>query len=536
MRLSGTPRCRPVSRSIPGRVRGFLLLLTLLVSPAFVRGQDGQPQKVQAVPVALSDSVLSRLPSVYRDEAKSRVAVTNEVQQRLLRLSDEDLTAAVIGQLSRSPDGDEFLLSQLENESSPKLRGRIIGSLEGYWVSHVQAQSILEKHASSDPDAAVALQALEQLRSIRTNDLRKLLQTRLELAKTSGDIAGASKLAMEQERDYSWFGNITLPGFLKVSPPVFGVAPLDKPIRVLAFGDFGTGSAEQVSLAKAMVEYNKTKPFDFGLTLGDNFYSAGMVSPSDPRWQTQWEQLYGPLGIKFYPTFGNHDYGQPDSPAAEILYSDKSPDWRFPAPYYTFTAGPAQFFAVDNINLTETELLWLDQELSKSQTPWKVVYAHYHIYSATRGDNKELIERLLPILTKNHVDVYLNGHDHNLQEVKPEGGVHFFVSGGGGASLYDLKPYDRSVFKEKVNGFTVLEADAKHFKISFVGMDGKEIYQNTLVKGVSGKVFELKGQALAGDRTAGALARSLDGFAPLNEACLMSLSPMQVLEESGCER
>src|SRR5712664_2796986 len=137
MRLSGTPRWRPVSRSIPGRVRGFLLLLTLLVSPALVGAQDGQRQKAQAVPVALSDSVLSRLPSVYRDEAKSRVAVTNEVQQRLLRLSDEDLTGAVIGQLSRSPDGDEFLLSQLDNESSPKLRGRIIGSLGGYWVSHV---------------------------------------------------------------------------------------------------------------------------------------------------------------------------------------------------------------------------------------------------------------------------------------------------------------------------------------------------------------------------------------------------------------
>jgi tartrate-resistant acid phosphatase type 5 len=474
----------------------FLLTAVLLV-PTVGHGQGKPAPEVQPAPIALSENILNRLPSAYRDEAKSLVSATEENQQRWLKLSDDDLAGAVIWQLGRNSEGDEFLLLQLDKEASAKLRKQIIDSLGGYCGTHSTCQEPLGRHASSDPDAMVALQALEQLRAIRTNELRKLLQARLQIAKTSGDAAGASKLALEEERHYSWFGDITLPAFLKVPPPVFSVVSSDKGIRVLAFGDFGTGSPEQVNLAKAMVEYHKAHPFDFGLTLGDNFYSVGMVSPADPRWQTQWEQLYGPLGIKFYPTFGNHDYGQPDSPAAEILYSEKSPDWRFPAPYYTFTAGPVQFFALDNINLTDAELFWLDQELAKSKAVWKLVYAHYHIYSATRGDNKELIERLLPILKKNHVDIYLNGHDHNLQEVKPEGGVHFFVSGGGGAGLTDLNPYDRSVFKQKVNGFTVLEADAKHFKVSFVGIDGKELYQNTLVKDVSGKVYELKGEVLA---------------------------------------
>jgi pimeloyl-ACP methyl ester carboxylesterase len=207
-----------------------------------------------------------------------------------------------------------------------------------------------------------------------------------------------------------------------------------------------------------------------------------MVSPADPRWQTQWEQLYGPMGIKFYATLGNHDWGSPDSPAAEILYSEKSPNWRLPAPYYTYTAGAVQFFAFDTVECNEAELEWLDSELAKSTAPWKLVYGHYHIYSATRGDNKVLIDRLLPVLKKRHVDVYLNGHDHNLQEEKPEGGVHFFVSGGGGAGLYEFNPYDRTIFKQKLNGFTVLEADPGHFKISFVGTDGKELYQRTLTK------------------------------------------------------
>jgi tartrate-resistant acid phosphatase type 5 len=513
-----------------------LLLVASLFAPGIVLAQDEAPSKPQPVAVALSDALLTRVAAPYREQAKTSVTVTEDVQQRWQKLSDEDLTAVVIAQLSRKPEAADFLLGRLEKEPSAKLRGRIIGSLGGYWASHAQAQTVLEKHASSDADAGVALQALEQLRSIRTNDLRKLLQARSDAAKASGDAPGLAKLAEEQERHYSWFGEITLPGFLKVPPPVFSVASSDKSIRVLSFGDFGTGSEAQKNLAAAMLEYHKTKPFDFGLTLGDNFYSTGMVSPDDPRWQTQWEQLYGPLKINFYPTFGNHDYGQPDSPAAEILYSQMSPDWRFPAPYYTFTAGPVQFLAVDNINLTDVELLWLDQELSKSHAPWKLVYAHYHIYSATRGDNKELIEKLLPILTKNHVDIYLNGHDHNLQEVKPEGGVHFFVSGGGGAGLYDLNPYDKSVFKQKVNGFTVLEADAKHFKVGFVGSDGKEIYQNTLVKDFSGKVFELKGTAIASYGTGTVPVPFLDVFSSSNEVCFVPLSLRRGAEEANCER
>ena len=135
-----------------------------------------------------------------------------------------------------------------------------------------------------------------------------------------------------------------------------------------------------------------------------------------------------------------------------------------------------QFFAVDTVEVTEAELQWLDAELAKSTAPWKVVFGHYHIYSATRGDNKVLIDKLLPILTKRHVDIYLN-----LQEERPEGSVHFFVSGGGGAELYEFTSYDRAIFKEKLNGFTVLDATAGRFTVVFVGTDGREIYRRVLL-------------------------------------------------------
>jgi tartrate-resistant acid phosphatase type 5 len=463
-------------------IKTIAALALLLLIPSMCLAQDEPEQKAQPAAIALSDQILSRLPSEYRDHAKSLVTATQENQQRWLKLSDEDLTGNVIGQLSRKPEAADFLLAELEKEHSPKLRLRIIESLGSYWRAHSDSQQILERHAASDPDADVSLQTLELLRSMRVNELSKLLEARIKVAKAAEDSAALAKLAPEDERWFSLEQEIMLPAFLRTPPPQFSVAPPGKSIRVLAFGDFGTGSMAQEQTAAAMREYHKTHPFDFGLTLGDNFYTYGMKSTDDPRWKTQWEDLYGPLAIKFYATLGNHDWASADSPAAEILYTDKSPDWRLPSPYYTFTAGPVQFFAFDTVEVNEAELEWLDSELAKSTAKWKLVFGHYHIFSATRGDNKELIERLLPILVKNHVDIYLNGHDHNLQELKPEGGVHFFVSGGGGAGLYNLNPYDRSIYKQKLNGFTVLEADQNHFKISFIGTDGKELHESTLTK------------------------------------------------------
>ena len=47
----------------------------------------------------------------------------------------------------------------------------------------------------------------------------------------------------------------------------------------------------------------------------------------------------------------------------------------------TFSAGPAQFFALDTNEVSEAQLMWLDAELKKSSAKWKLVYGHHPIYS-----------------------------------------------------------------------------------------------------------------------------------------------------------
>lgn len=446
-----------------------------------------QPDGAASAPVVLSEAVLKRLPSDWRPPASRHVRATPGEQQRFLTVSEEVLRQTLARLLARVPAADSFLKAQLAKDASPLVRTTITQTIAANprWMSMPDTPALIETVAGSDPEPRVSMAALEALRRWHMRSLNALLNKRVSAAIASKDDAALSRLLDEQERWLSLERGTMLPAFLRSPVPMFTAAPADRPVRVVAFGDFGTGSDAQQELGRTLAAYHQARPFDLGITLGDNFYSVGMESPSDPRWHTQWERIYGPLGITFYSALGNHDWGHPDSPAAEILYSSKTTTWRMPSAYYTFTAGPAQFFALDtqSVALADKQLRWLDTELARSRARWKIVYGHHPIFSGgAYEDRPDLIARLLPLLT-NRADVYICGHDHNLQALRPEGNVHFYVAGGGGASLYDLRPYERSIFSSRSNGFAVLEADAAQLTVSLVDRTGTPVYTETLKKG-----------------------------------------------------
>jgi hypothetical protein len=150
-----------------------------------------------------------------------------------------------------------------------------------------------------------------------------------------------------------------------------------------------------------------------------------------------------------------------------------------PAAYYTFTAGPAQFFALDTDVISEAQLLWLREALDASRARWKIVYGHHPIYShGQHEDNNVKIEQLLPLL-RDRADIYLAGHDHDMQHLRPEGRVHFFIAGSGG-KLRDITPGPRSLFARSAHGFAVLEIQENRLDIAFVGVGGEQLYRYSL--------------------------------------------------------
>jgi tartrate-resistant acid phosphatase type 5 len=438
------------------------LALSLAVSAPVHAAQAAQTQ-VQAE--------LAKLAPALAGPAKAILAET-----------DERKRAKLAGALAKADPAavTEFLLAVLSAEQSVTVRLSIVESLGKNSTPRIRRE--LAGLAASDSDVRVSLSALECLRVQQAQDGRDLLVKRLELARRTHDEAALARLAAEQERWISLVRGTMLPSFMRIPPPRFSIKPDQQPVRVLAFGDSGTGSPDQKQTAAAMADWNRKAAFDFAITLGDNFYNAGMASPTDTRWKKLWDELYDPLRIKFYASLGNHDWGLNDSPAAEILYSERSPSWRMPSPYYTFSAGPAQFFALDTSEVSEAQLMWLDAELKKSTAKWRLAYGHHPIYSdGPHGDSPLLIEKLLPLL-KNRVDVYLAGHDHIFNHIRPDAGVQFFVSGGGGAPVYSVKPGPRTMFAQSTHGFTILEIDADEVRARFIGADSKQLYTYSIRK------------------------------------------------------
>jgi hypothetical protein len=400
---------------------------------------------------------------------------------KILNEKDDARRAKLAGALAeeRPSQAKAFLLTLLERDHSKQVRLKIIDGLGSY--PDVSVRRALERHASGDPDVDIALLSLEKLRQLSATQLKWLLDKRLALAQKRSDEAATQLLEAEEERWISLVHGTMLPGFLRQPPASFSVKETGA-IRVIAFGDFGDGSDAQKATSLAMREAAREKPFDFGITLGDNFYEEGVSSPAEPRWKSWWADLYGPLNIRFYAVLGNHDWKLPDSPAAEILHADPADGWSMPSPYYTFRAGPAQFFALDTNDISEAQRTWLDHELGQSTARWKIAYGHHPIYSAGHhGDTRRLIAELLPLL-RNRADVYLCGHDHDLQALREDSGVHFFVAGGGGAHTRPLHPDPRTVFGEPVHGFAILEVDEDTLTVRLVGADSTVLHASTIRK------------------------------------------------------
>jgi hypothetical protein len=416
------------------------------------------------------DARLAKLPQALRDHGRLILAEADEDKRSDLveSLAEKDALGAL-----------DFLLALLDTDESADVRENIVDELED--VADPRVTAALERRVAVDPDLDIALASLEVLRARAALPLMRLLEQRLAAERKGGRTESIGRLEAEQERWTTIVRGGLLPTFFQTPPALFAVKGAELPVRVLAFGDYGDGSEAQKRVAAAMLRYHQQHPVDFAVTLGDNFYPSGMESPGDPRWETWWSVLYDPLEIPFYASLGNHDWNHPNSPAAEILFAQTSPSWRMPATYYTFTAGPVQFFALDTDIISEAQLRWLAEELDRSRATWKVVYGHHPIYSeGQHEDNNQKIEQLLPVL-KDRADVYLAGHDHDMQHLKPEGRLHFFVAGTGG-KLRTIEPGPRSLFARSAHGFAVVEADARTLRVTFVEQDLSSPYTYTLAR------------------------------------------------------
>ncbi|MEK7727455.1 MAG: metallophosphoesterase [candidate division KSB1 bacterium] len=269
-------------------------------------------------------------------------------------------------------------------------------------------------------------------------------------------------------------------------------------IYFAGIGDQGEGTPAQRKVAELLNAKAQSDSLHFMLLLGDNFYSDGVASVTDPQWRTKFEDIYNlpHLNVPFYAALGNHDHHKGRG-HFQVEYTPRSKKWKMPTPYYTFTqkidaAHHAQFIALDTETIAaDAQLEWLERELKNSQATWKIVFGHHPVFSyGDHGNTPAMITHVRPLLEKYNVDAYVCGHDHDRQLLEPVNGVHYIISGTGAKSRSTAYG-EHSIFTATNLGFAWFRVSAKEFHVQFIDGSGKIEYAHTWLKGsVAKRTYE----------------------------------------------
>jgi hypothetical protein len=104
----------------------------------------------------------------------------------------------------------------------------------------------------------------------------------------------------------------------------------------------------------------------------------------------------------------------------------------------------------------------------------------YGLRNHRHRDNPKLIAQWDSLLRRHDVDLYLSGHDHDLQHLEFKGHpTSFVISGGGGAELvgWTTSPQARRPSGLRALGFTDLQISKKGMVVRHIGRDASVLYE-----------------------------------------------------------
>ena len=286
-----------------------------------------------------------------------------------------------------------------------------------------------------------------------------------------------------------------------LAPCAHAIAPAPAPNFVVV-GDWGRdGAQHQRDVAVQMGRTAAARSSRFVLSAGDNFYENGIESTIDPQWRTSFEDVYidPALMVAWQVVLGNHDYR--GNPQAQIDYTAISKRWRMPSRYRVVRSVESgvpglDLFVIDTSPLVyayrekvdgaiarnvatqdvSTQLAWLDRELGASRAPWKIVTGHHTIRSggSGHGDTPELVSLVKPLLEKHGVQMYINGHDHDLQHII-DNRVHYLCVGAG-SEVRPVKAVAGTRFAIDRSGFATVAVGPDKLDLGFHDYLGQALY------------------------------------------------------------
>lgn len=278
---------------------------------------------------------------------------------------------------------------------------------------------------------------------------------------------------------------------------------LEKPLNFYLANDLGrNGYYDQKPIAELMGRMAENIDIECVIAAGDVHHFEGVRSVNDPLWMTNYELIYNhpELMIPWYAILGNHEYR--GNSQAVIDYTNISGRWNMSARYYTFvlendgitirmvmvdTAPLIDKYRTDSQKYPDAckqdinqQLNWIDSVLTSAKEDWVIVVGHHPIFAETGKDDSERLDlqkRLDRVLRKHaNVDMYLCGHIHNFQYIRPKDNKIDYVVNTSGSLSRKVKPIEGTQFCSNESGFSLITADKKELKLHMINKTGKVIY------------------------------------------------------------
>ena len=231
---------------------------------------------------------------------------------------------------------------------------------------------------------------------------------------------------------------------------------------------------QPTAFKRILKEINAHNPA-FTVNTGDAIYGSSKKSRTQEQYKDYTETIASLLKAKVYLAIGNHEIH--GSRSNQEFFAEKLGNL-----YYSFNHGDSHFIVLDSEyvgeagKITGKQLEWLKDDLEKSRNArHKFVFFHRpmypvdgHIGSSLDKYPKER-DALHNLFIRNRINTVFAGHEHLLSH-GTRNGVHYVITGGGGAPLYPSLKGEGDFYHYVVVSVNGDKVDMKAIKL---GMRGK---------------------------------------------------------------
>ena len=210
--------------------------------------------------------------------------------------------------------------------------------------------------------------------------------------------------------------------------------PADQPFRFVIYGDTRTNAQVHRQVAAAITGSGPDIVFHTGDLVG-----AGR---NYGIWDTEFFAPAGDLllGTPVVPVPGNHEYAGAGPPWFFYFFDRPAHE-----SWFALTCGNTRFLGLDtNVDYSpgSPQREWLVQEFQSAtyrSATWHIAIFHHPPFTSTTGhsDDTTVRNQLVPLIEQYGMDAVFSGHSHAYERYLYNG-IHYIVTGAGGAPLYGL--------------------------------------------------------------------------------------------------